>query len=102
SLLCPSILSFLPYTTLFRSRHLAAVVQPGREPEGLALVFAQMEAGIGTVGLGLHAVGQQDGQFRHTLAVSAGVGTLGVDGVAQEDRKSTRLNSSHLKISYAV
>src|SRR5690606_40788051 len=37
---------------------------------------------------------EQDWEDRHPLPADAGKGTL--------DRKSTRLNSSHVKISYAV
>src|SRR3712207_7627355 len=73
--------TLFPYTTLFRSFF------------GLAL--AQ----------GIH--------LGRALAVGAGIGGLKVDDVAQEhpaldelvapeDRKSTRLNSSHANISYAV
>src|SRR5690606_41174756 len=67
-------------------------------------------------------LGQHQGQLRDPLAVPAGVGALGIDragdqldhGIQQlllveqqalavdaQDRKSTRLNSSHVKISYA-
>src|SRR5699024_12807351 len=36
------------------------------------------------------------------LAVLAGLLTIGAVQTAREDRKSTRLNSSHVSISYAV
>src|SRR3712207_8541358 len=51
--------------------------------------------------------GEGDGRERHAdMAVAFEVDGLGVWGVAHvvniEDRKSTRLNSSHANISYAV
>src|SRR5256885_9571472 len=66
--------TLFPYTTLFRSRSGAA---EGRQPfsaERAALVRERSAAGVGARGRG-----------RRSL-----------------DRKSTRLNSSHLVISYAV
>src|SRR3712207_4458225 len=39
---------------------------------------------------------------RHTVAVASGKGGVGKSTVAVKDRKSTRLNSSHANISYAV
>src|SRR3712207_7641514 len=66
--------TLFPYTTLFRSD-----VHGGRVPaEALVPLPDVAEAGPGEV----------VGQHRHP--------------VAGEDRKSTRLNSSHANISYAV
>src|SRR5690606_39936653 len=42
-----------------------------------------------------------DGRVK-TLHPAVHAGILARRGVAEEDRKSTRLNSSHVKISYAV
>src|SRR3712207_8656973 len=79
--------TLFPYTTLFRS-----LAQHGEDPVDLAqrrvrapdrlveVVAAGGEAGA--------ELGQQD---REALAVGAA-----------QDRKSTRLNSSHANISYAV
>src|SRR5688572_31747759 len=66
--------TLFPYTTLFRSRHVFEV------REALADLFGQRPAGIG-VGVVVFAA-ETDPE------------TL--------DRKSTRLNSSHSQISYAV
>src|SRR5690606_41360444 len=81
-----------PYTTLFRSqsRHL-------RRHEGVVGLH-QAHFGEWVVGVGIEAGGYEhpvrpelpqcrDHQFREGLPI---------------DRKSTRLNSSHVKISYAV
>src|SRR5690606_42013828 len=97
-LLCPLPSPFLPYTTLFRS---SVII-------------------LGT-SLGLAPIGQTGGQLLDMNRPLLGIdgsrcgGTVpgGIDlarqSVAMElkdrcdgDRKSTRLNSSHVKISYAV
>src|SRR3712207_7176988 len=74
--------TLFPYTTLFRSGVLRGA--------GLAGHFdaADLRAAAAAVG---HHAGHHLGQL---------VGDLGGDGPA--DRKSTRLNSSHANISYAV
>src|SRR4051794_41216468 len=72
--------TLFPYTTLFRSWGLAFL------PDGGALV------------------GSRDtGQITHVTADGGKTGVGRVPGVAPAgDRKSTRLNSSHPSISYAV
>src|SRR5437763_6371726 len=74
--------TLFPYTTLFRSRHrLAGGVEPAEAvPEGS------------------HTHGAHG---RAPRARTDGV-QAGGDGGEKEDRKSTRLNSSHRCISYAV
>src|SRR3712207_7767661 len=71
--------TLFPYTTLFRSHLLTADGELGADVGRLVGLH-------GDVGLG-------------HLAEAAG-GEL--QGVAARDRKSTRLNSSHANISYAV
>src|SRR5690606_41783832 len=89
--------SLLPYTTLFRSRvgvahrdHLGlGPVEPG--PEGLLVADHQ---GVADPAEAVAAGADHHGQrlvHRHPLEPEAHL-----------DRKSTRLNSSHVKISYAV
>src|SRR5690348_18086948 len=70
--------TLFPYTTLFRSADLAR-----------AEVIDE-RAGV--------AHHQRDRRHRHEPREE--LGTLG--GIREEDRKSTRLNSSHPSISYAV
>src|SRR5690606_42136853 len=84
-----------PYTTLFRSRHCtvgvagAPIKAPARGPS--ALLRAQELARVG------HPAVLPD------LEVDVGAGAAaGAAGPGDLDRKSTRLNSSHVKISYAV
>src|SRR5690606_41225355 len=92
----------LPYTTLFRSRRLRCCL--GLPPRKRALRCAPpLESGV-TIKRGLELA------FEFNLLVRQfgdGV-TLAIRGVEErrahggaQDRKSTRLNSSHVKISYA-
>src|SRR3712207_9310718 len=94
--------TLFPYTTLFRSRdgqpdrlrRLSAAdpVQGDPIPSG-AVPGA---AGCGSLGCGRGASPQAAG-------AQGGAGKPGsLDGDSAQDRKSTRLNSSHANISYAV
>src|SRR3712207_6878640 len=83
--------TLFPYTTLFRSQRLVhgrphvRRPPPGDRSRRLVVQRAPQEAGGGG------AVG------------APGLGDpLHLRGVGQVDRKSTRLNSSHANISYAV
>src|SRR5256885_6767109 len=86
--------TLFPYTTLFRSQHIDAAehLHAGvnhlryRRPVGHA---AQVRVN-GAAGL-FHPLDGFDEAFR-----------IAIDGENLRDRKSTRLNSSHLVISYAV
>src|SRR2546426_3172392 len=78
--------TLFPYTTLFRSWGpfvlVDAILTPTREP---SLLSSQIQQGPG-----------------HLRTVPCERLTAGSSGPARRDRKSTRLNSSHLVISYAV
>src|SRR5688572_30959425 len=74
--------TLFPYTTLFRS------VNDSKEVYSPALGLKELERSILCV---LRAAGHECFSFDDFLGV-----------VAAEDRKSTRLNSSHSQISYAV
>src|SRR2546430_16478635 len=94
--------TLFPYTTLFRSQpHLVVVVEAaaGREVEPGLLGF--LPGGQPLVAL---RVAAQPGQ--HLLGrVGSGVGEPVREAELDRelgDRKSTRLNSSHSQISYAV
>src|SRR5690349_22877058 len=70
--------TLFPYTTLFRSRLLKVIALPAARQESTCLT-------------------------RLFKAVPAGAVMLGDRGLAGfADRQSTRLNSSHVEISYAV
>src|SRR2546426_5319060 len=75
--------TLFPYTTLFRSPSIGIVRETGLT-EDAAL------AGVGAAGAGLGRIG---------VVVTICAGAWPMPG---GDRKSTRLNSSHLVISYAV
>src|SRR5690349_23510990 len=82
-----------PYTTLFRSDLQAGFgLHPGFEP--LLPLWKDRRLAI------VHAVGSPDPTRSHFDAQDfMETGTPGCKGT---DRKSTRLNSSHVEISYAV
>src|SRR3712207_6922107 len=83
--------TLFPYTTLFRSQHEhpAPVGRVGRDVEQRRLA----DAG-------------RAGEQQHAAVMADGVEEVGqqsdVGGAPDQDRKSTRLNSSHANISYAV
>src|SRR3712207_8365302 len=81
--------TLFPYTTLFRSeravREVAAVLARERHPLRHALVDD------------VHADLREPVHVRLARAEVAAL-----DRVVEQDRKSTRLNSSHANISYAV
>src|SRR5690606_41462188 len=88
--------TLFPYTTLFRSDD--ALFQTERDRE-------RLERGSRLEGIGQHAIAQlRAGQFAAVIGiVGRQVGQRqDFAGLGVEDRKSTRLNSSHVKISYAV
>src|SRR2546430_12459727 len=73
--------TLFPYTTLFRSRiALSNDARPGREDEKRDQMSTRAERS----------------------AISRGRGDIPALEKAHKDRKSTRLNSSHSQISYAV
>src|SRR3712207_7951360 len=80
--------TLFPYTTLFRSERQLRVGRLGEEDGG----HGQVDAGAVQV----EGVAGRDHQADDGL-LAAQVLHLG-----QQDRKSTRLNSSHANISYAV
>src|SRR3712207_7959428 len=80
--------TLFPYTTLFRS-------------------LGAGHAGQTALHLGQQVVQPQTGERGRPLHVSGhggqpGMPRPGMPSAAREDRKSTRLNSSHANISYAV
>src|SRR5256885_13229399 len=84
--------TLFPYTTLFRSRGKMSDKTP-KAPEELEQMLKDMEEmskGIGSKSSGTPPASA------HGKAAEGGV------PLDFEDRKSTRLNSSHLVISYAV
>src|SRR3712207_7190307 len=78
--------TLFPYTTLFRSQRVA---EARRAPEVDPRAGRQLDAPLGDA---------RTDDRRGEQVVAEHVGVLD----ARQDRKSTRLNSSHANISYAV
>src|SRR4051812_22477422 len=95
----PPISPLFPYTTLFRS--FSPVGHGGFLPERMDHVEVGAEgewAGDVVVGVRVFRQAIQD-QIVTLFGMSTGAAT---PGDIPKDRKSTRLNSSHMSISYAV
>src|SRR5206468_12274690 len=82
--------TLFPYTTLFRSRMASAP---------LAILHV-LRAPVG--GLFRHVLDLAEGQVARGHRVGIVAASTAQHTAADEDRKSTRLNSSHDQISYAV
>src|SRR3712207_9296667 len=94
--------TLFPYTTLFRSRPRVLLLDEpynSFDAAGVELVDALVRdtaRGGGAVLLVTHDLGRTGGAgYDRVVELSSG-------RVAGRDRKSTRLNSSHANISYAV
>src|SRR2546430_6545603 len=85
-----------PYTTLFRSqRRLDKLIQYGLEQAGIGEYIRQMQERL----LNAPLLTELRGAYpRRAYAARQAQDT----GSGPRDRKSTRLNSSHSQISYAV
>src|SRR3712207_6882369 len=81
--------TLFPYTTLFRSRR-------GRGVVATATVVALAAGAVPSLG------GPADVTGLRVTALDVGQGDAILVEVQGRDRKSTRLNSSHANISYAV
>src|SRR2546430_12437128 len=77
--------TLFPYTTLFRSQ-----IQLAADPQHVAAIPCGMAAGM------RGERGECEGQDRRDQELEL------FHTISLEDRKSTRLNSSHSQISYAV
>src|SRR5690349_21928921 len=83
--------TLFPYTTLFRSSARAPAAEAGAAAVPLAVVDRVGDRTAGHQLLG-----------RLTRDAGADTRARAVQPVLRADRKSTRLNSSHVEISYAV
>src|SRR5690606_41872553 len=94
----PPNLILFPYTTLFRSRGLRSQRHPLRLEEHVDIRLVEVGlAGRPQVGRQISGAAAGLARGRSEIAHPP----VGPD-VPAGDRKSTRLNSSHVKISYAV
>src|SRR5256885_11306977 len=80
--------TLFPYTTLFRSGSLAVL---GREATAAGILLA-----LGVLAMTVGLIRSETASDLRTLTAA------GASSTTRRDRKSTRLNSSHLVISYAV
>src|SRR5256885_6770982 len=88
--------TLFPYTTLFRSRWTRSETLPA---DALPVLWAHAERAP----LGLLGVVRERGDVLSAIGPSAAATLMREADLAWgRDRKSTRLNSSHLVISYAV
>src|SRR5690606_40502115 len=85
--------TLFPYTTLFRSQGLALPVERTGFEQRFRIEQTQLAADMGEAAAHRQGGRGEDPRRLRTLAVLA---------QRRRDRKSTRLNSSHVKISYAV
>src|SRR3712207_9039097 len=94
--------TLFPYTTLFRSIGLSnSIERAAAGMEGAEIRFDR--AGTLTVFSGAVTHGQgHETIFKQLVCERLGVAPEDISYVQGEDRKSTRLNSSHANISYAV
>src|SRR5207253_10226378 len=88
----------LPYTTLFRSHDVGVA---GGDPQHPWPAGADEQARA-ALGLGHHVKLQAIGVVPGAGVINPVAGQQSSDDRQRLDRKSTRLNSSHVAISYAV
>src|SRR5262245_63166136 len=86
-----------PYTTLFRSDTGVKVAEPKNRED-----WGRLMRRLGVKGI--HIAERDTQRAREPKPRNVFINTWSVEGFVSEglDRKSTRLNSSHLGISYAV
>src|SRR5690606_41514358 len=93
----PHITTLFPYTTLFRSyRLLLATIAIGIAVDDTIHVLTRFRAEFGRLGNYNEAMAATLLGVGQALIISSTILVVALD------RKSTRLNSSHVKISYAV
>src|SRR5207302_5410664 len=99
-LLAPPLPTLFPYTTLFRSSGQLRAHHRLRGRQGAALRLREVPRRR-AASRNEDAVDRRGNGYRAELRRGAAEGHP-FARVGPEDRKSTRLNSSHVKISYAV
>src|SRR2546430_7755891 len=87
--------TLFPYTTLFRSHR-----DPAYPPEDIAAIVAYVQS-LGPPGPPIPQVDLMRGSLTEGLNLYQ-ANCAACHSTTGEDRKSTRLNSSHSQISYAV
>src|SRR3712207_9295962 len=94
--------TLFPYTTLFRSRRSRPTPRRHRVGDpGKIRTVQTIEIIIGLL-LAVAALAWLAARLRIAYPILLVLGGLGLSFIPNLDRKSTRLNSSHANISYAV
>src|SRR5699024_11273398 len=98
----PPISTLFPYTTLFRSIEDQGMHIPIRHCCNTAatIAFPELQLDMVRIGIGLYGLFPSR-EFIGKLPLKA-VMVFKTEILFLKDRKSTRLNSSHVSISYAV
>src|SRR5207302_9169113 len=96
----PRLSTLLPYTTLFRSATFASHIHRIQQVLTLAAARRRRVALLGRSMEKNVAIASELGYLRVPSGLLAPLEEM--VALPPEDRKSTRLNSSHVKISYAV
>src|SRR5206468_10467671 len=94
--------TLFPYTTLFRSKAHIWDIERGQS-KNPSLELLKRIADFFEIGVG-ELVGENpnaEGEPEELIALYRGLKDLSAEDRETEDRKSTRLNSSHDQISYA-
>src|SRR3712207_9410965 len=94
--------TLFPYTTLFRSIPVVALTDTNCDPEVVDYVIPGNDDAIRSIGLISRLVADAIVAGRGEEVPTEDRPLPPVIEEAQADRKSTRLNSSHANISYAV
>src|SRR3712207_9213756 len=94
--------TLFPYTTLFRSAVLAVLLAAVSLAFVLGVPAGPPYEPAGVVTGILAVAGPMTLLWRQTAPLAAQAGTSSAIVATAADRKSTRLNSSHANISYAV
>src|SRR5690242_21314070 len=92
--------TLFPYTTLFRSGDISTAA--GRDEVADLMAFMVSQGGVIAIHQGAAETGPRALGHRSILANPCDAGVRELLNARVKDRKSTRLNSSHMSISYAV
>src|SRR5207249_11779827 len=100
-LLRPPRSTLFPYTTLFRSPAIGKGVKEAME-SGVLAGYPVVDVKATVIYGSYHEVDSSEIAFKIAGSMAFKEAMAKANPVILEDRKSTRLNSSHVSISYAV
>src|SRR5690606_40854993 len=99
---CTASVLLFPYTTLFRSQELGSVMKPLKSA-GKSLKVEENDTEYRVTGTAFEAIFVKSSGALQQLVYKGQeiINGAVLPNFVRPDRKSTRLNSSHVKISYA-